>query len=149
MNDPKDIKPGKPVVQELKRIAAEHGGVLQPEDVVEEARPRTSPLHSRFEWSDTKAAKAYRLWQARQLIRVVVEVDERVRDPYNVFVSLTDDRRGAGGYRVTTEVLSDAQMRKRMLADALAELRSFQEKYRRLTELAEVFKAIRRVQRGR
>jgi hypothetical protein len=34
-----------------------------------------------------------------------------------------------------------------MLDDALAELRTFQEKYRRLKELVDVFAAIRRVKR--
>jgi hypothetical protein len=141
------MKPSK-VVAELKRIAQENGGVLQPETVVDEARPVSSPLHSRFEWDNTIAGQQYRIWQARQLIRVVVEVLAGTDDATNVFVSLSTDReKESGGYRVMAHVLTDAQMRKQMLDDALAELRTFQEKYRRLKELVDVFAAIRRVKR--
>jgi hypothetical protein len=133
-------------IAELKRIAKENGGLLKPEIVVREARPRSSPLHSRFTWNDTKAAQEYRLWQARQLIRVVVEVIDGIKGSHEVFVSLTSDRK-ASGYRVMTDVLSNAQMRAMMLQDALDELEMFRDKYRRLKELATVFAAIRKVRK--
>ncbi len=134
------------VINELKRIADENDGLLKPETVVDEARPVNSPLHSRFEWNNTKAGEAYRIWQARQLIRVVVEVISAAGEKENVFVSLSSDRRESG-YRVMTSVLSDAQMRNQMLSDALAELELFQDKYKRLRELAAVFSAIRKVRK--
>ena len=134
------------VVTELKRIAEENGGLLQPETVVDEARPESSPLHSRFEWDDGVAGENYRIWQARQLIRVVVEVISATGEKENVFVSLTSDRR-KNGYRVMTEVLSDADMRQKMLADALTELELFRDKYKRLRELAVIFSAIRKVKK--
>ena len=93
------------VIAELKRIAAKNDGLLQPETVVDEARPVASPLHSRFEWDDRVAGDAYRIWQARQLIRVVVEVISATGEKENVFVSLTTDRKESG-YRVMTEVLT-------------------------------------------
>lgn len=132
------------IITTLKQIAAENDGLLMPEMVVDAARPVSSPLHSRFEWNDGKAAEAYRIWQARQLIRVCVEVVPQAGVSSEVFVSLTSDRR-EGGYRIQTEVLSDAKMRKQLLADALAELQLFREKYARLRELAVVFAAIHKV----
>lgn len=132
-----------PVIIELKRIADENGGVLKPESVVEEARPKSSPLHKRFTWDNSKAAHEYRLWQARQLIRVVVETIEGVKGRHEVFVSLSNDRK-EGGYRVMTDVLTDAQMRRQMIDDALRELEWFQNKYSRLRELSNVFTAIRK-----
>ena len=134
------------VISELKRIAAENDGLLQPETVVNEARPITSPLHSRFEWDNKVAGEAYRIWQARQLIRVVVEVMSATGEKENVFVSLTSDRKESG-YRVMTEVLTDKEMRSQMLADALSELELFRDKYKRLRELAAVFSAIRKVRK--
>ena len=132
----------------MKRIAASNGGVLQPEIVVEKARPKTSPLHSRFTWNDSTAAHEYRIWQARQLIRVSVELIEGITGSVDVFVSLSPDRyKDGGGYRVMTEVLSDLELRQQMLVDALNELRVFQQKYSRLKELAEVFRSIRNVKR--
>lgn len=44
-------------------------GLLNPEAIVEAAADPTSPLHGHFEWHDDKAAKLYRLGQARALIR--------------------------------------------------------------------------------
>lgn len=132
-------------VQELKRIAAQSGGVLKPRAVVDAARADTSPLHSYFEWDDSKAAETHRIWQARQVISVAVDYQkigngEMVET--QVFVSLTTDRRDEGGYRVVTAVMSDEDLRRQLLVDARGEMIRFKEKYRRLSELADVFKAI-------
>lgn len=135
------------VITELKRIAAENDGILQPETVVDEARPVSSPLHSRFEWDNSVAGQAYRIWQARQLIRVVVEVLPGTDELSEVFVSLTPDRKG-GGYRIMADVLSHEDSRKQLLRDAMKDLELFRDKYRRLKELTEVFRAIRKI-RGR
>ncbi len=142
----------KKVILELRRLAKENGGLLQPESVVEAARPTTSPLHSRFEWDNSVAAQQYRVWQARQLIRVTVDVLVETGESFDVFVSLSKDRqRESGGYRVLVDVLSDADMRAQLLKDALDDLEVFREKYRQLKELAEVFSAIKKTvkRRGR
>ena len=135
------------VIAELQRIAAANGGILLPENVVEEARRKSSPLHSRFEWDDDKAAHEYRIWQARQLISVTVSfLPSKTQSPERIWVSLKEDRKGAGGYRPLVAVLSDADLRQQLLSDALEDLEFFQEKYKKLTELAEVFSAASRVQ---
>jgi len=115
-----------------------------PSAVVEEAQPETSPLHSHFEWDDGEAASNYRLWQARQLIRLNVTVMEPEHRSYKVrsYVSLTADRVGAGGYRLVTDVLANTDMRKCLVRDALADLRVFRTKYGKLSELARVFTAV-------
>lgn len=71
--------------------ALENGGRLTPASVVNAARDPSSPLHAHFEWDESKAAHAYRLDQARALIRsvqVVITTEDRtistvhyVRDP--------------------------------------------------------------------
>lgn len=133
---------------ELRKIARANGGILKPEIVVESARPKASPLHSRFEWDDGKAGDAYRLWQARQLIKVVVEIIPGMNEATEVFVSLSPDRKESG-YRITTEVLSDEQLREQLLQDALAEMNVFRIKYARLKELSGVFNAIDKARRRR
>lgn len=63
----------------LMALSDRCGGRLTPEQVVESARDRRSPLHSAFEWSDKAAGEAYRIIQARVLIksvRLVVETTE-------------------------------------------------------------------------
>lgn len=135
------------IVTELQRIAKKSGGILIPEKVVDEARSETSVLHDQFCWDDDKAAREYRIWQARQLIRTTVryiEIDGKERS-VRVFVSLMPDRdEDGGGYRDVIAVLSDKSMRRQMLEDALNELQSFEKKYANLKELAEVFVASKR-----
>jgi hypothetical protein len=138
------------IIAELKRIASEHNGVLMPADVVEAARPKDSVLHSRFEWNDSEAAEKYRLWQARYLLNVTVEYigSEKEGSDYRVFVSLTPDR-ADGGYRSIDAVMRNRGSREQLLADALEELDRIQVKYSQLKELAEIFRAIKRVRRQR
>lgn len=137
----------KPVIlKELSRIATKRGGVLQPHDVVEAARLKSSPLHTCFEWDDGEAAHQYRIWQARQLIAVVVEVVPNSKTTERVWVSRKTDRREKGGYRSIVSVLSDKELREQLIQDALDDLRLFQEKYSRIEELAGVFKAARKAQ---
>ena len=136
------------VVEELKRIANEHSGLLQPAIVVQEARPSNSPLHSHFEWDDSQAAEKFRIQQARQLINIVVETVPGLKEPVPVFVSLTPDRaRDGGGYRLLTTVLTDKMSKELLLQDALNELEVFQRKYARLKELAALFKVMRTVRK--
>ncbi len=124
-------------------LALKRRGTITPERVVEAARDPKSPLHSRFCWDDTEAAHQWRLQQARQLIRVCVSVLPGTTVNERVFVSLARDAyKEGGGYRVTAEVLSDAELREEMLAEALKELDIFKQKYSRLSELSEIFSAI-------
>ena len=137
------------IVEELDRIARGHGGLLKPEYVVDAASDPESVLHDRFTWDDSDAAREYRLWQARQLIRCSVSMEPRTEKTVRAFVSLTTDRSGdGGGYRSTVAVMRRREYREQLLEDALAELRVFERKYAALTELAEVFAVSRRL-RGR
>jgi hypothetical protein len=138
------------LVTELEQIRLnDPEGKLRPEAVLEAARPITSPLHSRFEWDDGEAADRWRLHQARQLIRVAVTVLPNTNEPVRVYVSLTTDRRNpddegtTGGYRNVQEVMSHEQLQRILISDALAELRTLELKYSKLTALADVFNAAR------
>lgn len=136
-------------LEELQSIADSHDGVLRAHDVVSFARDPSTSLHSRFEWNNGKAAHEYRLWQARQLIRVSVTMLPKVDTEYRAFVSLMPDRKEeGGGYRRTIDVLTKKSSRDQLLSQALAELERLQAKYEQLEELAGVFAAIRAV-RGR
>lgn len=139
------------VTAELHRIAEQHGGKLRPADVVKEARAKSSPLHSSFEWDDSEAAQRYRIWQARQLISVTVEYIGSGQESKltRVFVSLSPDRKQGGGYRSISTVMDNASQRRTLMADAVEEMERFQQKYSDLKELAEVFAAMRKVKGGR
>lgn len=127
--------------QEL--AALQQDGVIRPVDVVEFAKDPDTALHDCFEWDESKAAHEFRLEQARKLLRVFVTVDPVSNKSIRAFVSLTSDRKEpGGGYRATVDVLSDADMTRQMLSDALAELRVVQRKYKSLQALEKVWQSI-------
>ena len=127
---------------ELERLKV--GGVIRPVDVVEAARDESSPLHPCFQWDDGEAAHQYRLLQARNLLRVYVNVEPAANvEPVRAYVSLTSDRvKDGGGYRAMAEVLSDADLRQQLLNDAFVQFRNMRKKYEHLTQLSKVWAAI-------
>jgi len=58
------------IKQELAGIESAEGRLV-PSTVVDAARDPESPLHSLFEWDDSRAAERFRLDQARTIIRRV------------------------------------------------------------------------------
>jgi hypothetical protein len=69
------------IKERLAVLEAANGGVLTPDAVVADARKKDSPLHACFEWDTKKAAAAYWVQQARELItsiRVEMRTDTTV-----------------------------------------------------------------------
>lgn len=130
----------KKVIDELRRIESERG-LLIPSEVVEAARPATSPLHPHFEWDDSAAAEKYRIDQARNLIRVCVEYvgNGDSRRKIDAFVSLSTDRATGGGYRSMTHVLAMDNLRAQLIEDAILDMDRFRAKYASVAELVDVF----------
>ena len=136
------------LIDELQEIAAQKEGLLLVEDVIQWASDNpSSALYHHLEWSDSKAAHAYRIWQVRVLVgRVTICLVENNNEPIRAFVSLKADRQEpGGGYRLLVRVLADAEKRSLLLAQALEELQEWQAKYKQLYELADVFSTIERV----
>ena len=123
------------VKKELKML--EKRGLLKPEDVVEFAKNPKTALHEVFVWDDTEAAHFWRLHQARNLIRVVVTVNENTGKEERIYVSLRSDRsEDGGGYRQLVRVLNDKEQREELLKDAYEEWQYYKAKYQELKELA-------------
>lgn len=120
----------------------EETGIVKPGDVVARARPKRSPLHRAFEWSDTKAAGSYRTWQARKLLANLVVVTivgegEIIEAP--VYVSVfSEEHDGERGYARVTQVLNDEDLRLQALSDTLKALNGLRRRYNHLKELAEI-----------
>jgi len=133
--------------QRLEQLKREHRGLVTPEAVVTDARPKRSPLHDHFEWEDSEAAKKYRLDQARELLRsIVVRIDDRRLPDKSVrafvHVEVPDNGESRRGYMGVREALSNKELRAQVLRCALGELKSWQERYRELREFGDVFEAI-------
>lgn len=127
---------------ELERIRVLHNGRLESEMVVEAARDAASPLHPAFEWNDAIAAGAYRIEQAKYLIRsieVVLDEDQDQR-PMRAFVSVVRDEDRS--YTSVGHAMADPDLRRQVLIGALRELEAWRERYAELVELAKVFAAI-------
>ena len=123
---------------EVEKIREKNGSVT-PAALVKAARAKRSPLHPAFEWSDTKAAARYREWEARKLIAnlvvvTVTDTTERRLQPAYVSVQLTADSPDRGYVRVV-DAMSDDDMRKRALTDAIKALNGLRRRYSALESL--------------
>ena len=101
------------------------------------AHPK-SALHSRFEWNNTKAGDRYRLWQAQQIIKLVIVGDAEVPR----YVSLSIDGKRGDGYRDVEQVIDDRVLRARLVDQAFKEFWAVRNRYANLLEFAGVVKAI-------
>ena len=132
--------------EELEEIRIQNDGYLKPADVLTHARENEgSALHGCFDWDNKTASDKWRLFQAGQIIRVQVKVDERSREKIRAYVSLLDNRKTKLGYVHIDQVLENEQETESMIELALSELSSFERKYRalgRVVELRPVFDAI-------
>jgi hypothetical protein len=137
------MKKNEQIKSELEAIASEHGGMLRPSDVVAFARNPKTALHGRFEWDNDKAGDAYRLYQAREIIRVQVTVTDNNPIPIRAYVSLRDDRKQEdGGYRTMSDVMRTKNLREALLREAYNDMEIFLRKYEAIKQLAGVRRAI-------
>ena len=120
-------------------------GDLTAKRLLEESRPKKALLHECFEWDDTKAAEAHRIYQARHFIAniVITEVDEKPVQITRAFVSVSEASHAERAvFKPVITALSDENSREIVLANAIRELQMFKDKYGALTELTAVIDAI-------
>lgn len=123
-------------------------GLLHWQAVVSAARRPSSVLHRYFDWNRERAMSVYLESQARELIAsytVVIETSGGEQHRTRGYVALTTDRESGGGYRSVLDVLSDRELKKQLLADAFADLQAFKQRYKKLAELAEIFRAVKKL----
>lgn len=119
----------------LIELAESASGVLRPDDVIEAAKDKKSPLHGCFEWDKNKAAMEHWRDTARHLIRsvrvVIHNQTTTLRAPY--FVRDPDAERADQGYVALTSVRSDSEQARELLVDEFARAAS---SLRRAKEIA-------------
>ena len=139
------------VGSELDAIYEEHGKVT-PELVVEDARKPDRETHQLIEWDDPTAAGAYRRDQARYIMRNIIVVHKTeatpdegakvIKIPVYTNVDVDDGRY----YLPIRAAMERDDTRTYVLKQALRDLSAFRHKYGQLTELANVFTAIDKVE---
>ena len=136
------------VGQALEQIQDANDGVLTAPMVVGFAAVETSPLHPYFEWNNVKAAKEYRLEQARHLMRsVVVNIQVNGGEPATVraFVCVSDSQENRDSvYLDIQTAFSDDEDRDKVLQDVLADLDAVRHKLREYEWLSDVFAKARK-----
>lgn len=126
----------------LAEIAAATDGHLTPRATVDAARDPRSALHPHFEWDDAAAAEAYRLDQARELIRMIrIEDDNQENDP-PAFLSVNEGKAGVS-YRTYGDVLGSVTLQDAVLKAAERDLKAFEDRYRRLEDICNIVREAR------
>jgi hypothetical protein len=104
---------------------------VKPQQIVDAARKRGSPIRELFLWNDDEAAENYRCWQARRYLSllqvVLVEVRQSRAISSRAFFSVTD--RGERGYVPRGRVLSDRDLKRQVIASAKRELEVYVAKF--------------------
>jgi hypothetical protein len=139
--------------EELSRISTERG-CLKPDDVVEESKPESAPLHSHFTWDDTEAGRQWRIEEARRIIRSVRVIRDDVppqeqpvvRAFVNVSASDTETEFEGNAYVPIRVAEQSEDYRQQLLDAAKAELRQWEHRYSDLRDyLSGVFREVDKV----
>ena len=122
--------------KEMDRVRQE-AGALTPKSLVDAARPKDAPLHPAFEWSDKKAAEAYRQHQASTLIRAVVRIETDAAPEHREFVLVKAEAVEARpSYVPATEVVQRVDLYADAVSRLTREVASAQRAVRELEALA-------------
>jgi hypothetical protein len=135
------------VGEALMEIHERKGQLVAP-DVVQEASDHKHPLHPRFEWNDETAGHQWRLEQARHLIRSVVLIETESHGemaPVRAFAKITTENRSS--YEPIMKVMSDSQLRAKVLTEVKEEIRGLRDKLESLNGVAKVLGALQRVEK--
>lgn len=113
------------------------GDSATPEQIVEKAKNKNTELHKCFTWDNGKAAKKWRLHEARQIVCHLVyreEEPEKERQEYRVFHKVEKSE----GYVPVVTIFRKEEMYAQLLRNALGELKAFQKKYTFLSDRQEL-----------
>ena len=120
---------------------------LTAKNLLDASRAEDAPLHNEFEWDNDVAAEAYRIDQARYIIRQLVvipdeEEQEEQQPVTRAFFTVEREK-----YEPVGIILKDEEKSSILFSKALAELYSFERKYSALTQLGPIFAAIAELKR--
>lgn len=130
-------------------IIESRGGNVTSQDVLAHAKKSASPLHDFFEWDDGIAAEAWRLEQARYIMRsvhVVIKINEHEEETrllWNVRETPDDENDKPERVFVSIErILSETEIRAQVIEEALRQLTSWKARYKQYQEFRIVVRAI-------
>jgi transposase len=116
-------------------------GKRTPHAVVEAARAEKHVLHRHFEWKDAIAAEAYRLDQARALIRCIDVVTNDDEPPMRAFISITE--KNGTAYHTNNEVLGNLELQVIVLRQAERDFLAYEKRLREFQDLCDAVRKAR------
>lgn len=117
---------------------------VKPKELVDAARPRSSPIHKYFTWDDSIAAENYRLQEARKLVScLIVEIDDR---PMRAFHNVRIEKLGKTYVNFRTASANE-DLWDQVIAQALNEVRIWKQKYQTYQQFKPIFMGIQKVER--
>lgn len=134
----------------LAAIVEGNHGILNPRQVLDEARRPDHALHAYFEWDDGAAGEAYRLLQVGALVRrvklTIIHTDQTTREvtikAARAYQSRPSQRHAEGGYEPLDALLRDDDKRGELIAQVLRELNAHRRRYAALSELQPIWTAV-------
>jgi hypothetical protein len=113
-------------------------GALTAEIVVDEASDPTHPLHHRFTWDDSEAARKWRLHEAGNLLRVRYKADagDDRADLRAFWVARDAKGQPTAVYEPIEEIIQDPFQRELMLRAMRRDWQSFKKRYQHMQEFA-------------
>jgi hypothetical protein len=106
----------------VTKLTEKNKGVLKPQQLIDDAQSFNSPFHNLFEWDNTKAAKKYRLGQARDIINhivVVMEVENKEMDARAFFSVRTGKDNNEFQYVTLKESLTEPNYRLQVINETI------------------------------
>ena len=130
--------------QALVDMTAARGGVIEVEDIVEEASDPKHIFHDEFNWDDASAAHERRLEQAHDLIRrykVIFEKKEPTGDPVQHRLNMFSKSDKGSGYSLTTEILATPERAENLLNRLKGEAGNLNDKINTYRDVAGIIAA--------
>lgn len=118
-------------LREALQAIYDENGRLTPALVVDAARAKNHPLHSRFDWDNRSAAESWRREQASQLIRSVKVVYHKADTEQRLEVRAFHAISGPDGnvYEPNEKVVADPLLRAMVLRDMERDWKQMKARY--------------------
>lgn len=142
--------------EELIKISNSIG--LTPENVIEQAKSKSNPLHDYFEWDNSLASEKWRKQQARFLINEISwviekqdyktkEVTFKITPAFESVNVINESGESNKEYKPIYEIMNQEDLRRQVLSNAIREIDFWQNKYRELRELTPIFNVINKTKK--
>jgi hypothetical protein len=127
--------------QRIVQLAEEKQVPIVPEDMVNDARSESSPIHGYFTWDDRVAADKWRVEEAKYYLRTIHIIEAPESEPIrltHVVTVTTEDGEERKGYMDIRRIRTQPDLLEQVIESAHKELIGWQKRYRQYKQLAPI-----------